>query len=208
MLRQMERSTIQLLHKRGTSQREIARALGHSRTTVARALTEPVDRQPATTATAVPRRPLPGPDRAVGPRRTEWRTDAGIGARRPGAALPWWARRLPRGGAPRATGPGAGARGGRCAGALRGLAGRVPPGGLGRDPALPFTQRVTQRPPSPISARGTAPRRATFWPAGSSTAAGPGCASPRTCARRRSSVGWWTASVRWGGCRGCSPSTT
>lgn len=43
----MERSTIQLLHKRGASQREIARALGHSRTTVARALAEPVDRLPA-----------------------------------------------------------------------------------------------------------------------------------------------------------------
>ena len=47
MLRQMERSTIQLLHKRGTSQREIARTLGHSRTTVARALGEPVDQPPA-----------------------------------------------------------------------------------------------------------------------------------------------------------------
>jgi transposase len=46
MLRQMERSAIHLLHKRGQSQREIARALGHSRTTVARALTEPVDRRP------------------------------------------------------------------------------------------------------------------------------------------------------------------
>ncbi|HEY7062935.1 MAG TPA: IS21 family transposase [Chloroflexota bacterium] len=43
----MERSTIQLLHKRGKSQREIARELGYSRETVARALREPVDRQPA-----------------------------------------------------------------------------------------------------------------------------------------------------------------
>jgi transposase len=47
MLRQMERSTIQLLAKRGKSQRAIARELGFSRTTVARALDEPVDRQPA-----------------------------------------------------------------------------------------------------------------------------------------------------------------
>ena len=47
MLQHMERSAIQLLHKRGQSQREIARALGHSRTTVARVLTEPVDRPPA-----------------------------------------------------------------------------------------------------------------------------------------------------------------
>ena len=46
MLRPMERSTIHLLHKRGRSQREIARELGHSRTTVARLLTEPVDRRP------------------------------------------------------------------------------------------------------------------------------------------------------------------
>jgi transposase len=47
MLRQMERSAIHLLHKRGRSQREIARALGHSRTTVARVLQEPLDRRPA-----------------------------------------------------------------------------------------------------------------------------------------------------------------
>ena len=47
MLRQMERSAIQHLAKRGRSQREIAEELGHSRNTVARALREPVDRQPA-----------------------------------------------------------------------------------------------------------------------------------------------------------------
>ena len=47
MLRQMERSTIHLLAKRGKSQRAIARELGYSRTTVARALDEPVDRRPA-----------------------------------------------------------------------------------------------------------------------------------------------------------------
>src|ERR1043165_9206478 len=46
MLRRMERSTIHLLHKRGKSQREIARELGRSRATVARALAEPVDRAP------------------------------------------------------------------------------------------------------------------------------------------------------------------
>jgi transposase len=40
----MERSSIQLLHKRGKSQRQIARELGRSRVTVARALREPVDR--------------------------------------------------------------------------------------------------------------------------------------------------------------------
>src|SRR5438270_7463211 len=47
MLRQMERSTIHLLAKRGKSQRAIARELGVSRITVARVLEEPVDRQPA-----------------------------------------------------------------------------------------------------------------------------------------------------------------
>lgn len=47
MIRQMERSTIQLLAKRGKSQRQIARELGLSRTTVARALREPVEQQPA-----------------------------------------------------------------------------------------------------------------------------------------------------------------
>jgi transposase len=50
MLRQMERSTIHVLAKRGKSQRQIAKELGRSRTTVARALHEPVDRTP------VPRR--------------------------------------------------------------------------------------------------------------------------------------------------------
>ncbi len=43
----MERSAIHLLHKRGKSQREIAAELGRSRTAVARALSERVDRQPA-----------------------------------------------------------------------------------------------------------------------------------------------------------------
>jgi len=43
----MERSAIQLLAKRGKSQRQIARELGHSRTTIARALQEPVDQKPA-----------------------------------------------------------------------------------------------------------------------------------------------------------------
>jgi transposase len=43
----MERSTIHLLHKRGKSRREIASELGRSRSAVARALSEPVDRQPS-----------------------------------------------------------------------------------------------------------------------------------------------------------------
>ncbi len=47
MIRQLERSTIHVLAKRGKSQRQIARELGLSRTTVARALQEPVDKQPA-----------------------------------------------------------------------------------------------------------------------------------------------------------------
>lgn len=47
MLRQLERSTIHLLAKRGRSQRQIARELSLSRTTVARALQEPIDRKPA-----------------------------------------------------------------------------------------------------------------------------------------------------------------
>src|SRR6266567_7770535 len=48
MLRQMERSTIHLLAKRGQSQRQIARELGRSRTTIARALAEPVERKGTT----------------------------------------------------------------------------------------------------------------------------------------------------------------
>jgi transposase len=47
MLRQMETSTIHTLAKRGQSQRSIARLMGVSRNTVARALVEPVDRRPA-----------------------------------------------------------------------------------------------------------------------------------------------------------------
>jgi len=47
MLRQMERSAIQLLAKRGKSQRQIAAELGRNRRTVARALREPVDRASA-----------------------------------------------------------------------------------------------------------------------------------------------------------------
>jgi len=43
----MERSTVHLLAKRGKSRRQIARELGLSRKTVARALREPVDKQPA-----------------------------------------------------------------------------------------------------------------------------------------------------------------
>lgn len=46
MLRQMERSTIHLLAKRGKSERAIAQELGINRRTVARALDEPVDQAP------------------------------------------------------------------------------------------------------------------------------------------------------------------
>ena len=47
MLQQRERSTIKLLAQRGKSQRQIAKELGRSRTTIARALQEPVDQRPA-----------------------------------------------------------------------------------------------------------------------------------------------------------------
>jgi IS30 family transposase len=47
MLRQMERSTMQWLAKRGKSVRQIARELDRSPTTVARVLREPVNRRPA-----------------------------------------------------------------------------------------------------------------------------------------------------------------
>jgi transposase len=46
MLRQMERSAIQHLAKRGQSVRQIARELGRSPTTIARVLREPVERAP------------------------------------------------------------------------------------------------------------------------------------------------------------------
>ncbi len=44
----MERGTIHLMVKRGKSQRQIAKELGRSRTTIARVLGEPVERQPTT----------------------------------------------------------------------------------------------------------------------------------------------------------------
>jgi len=47
MLRQMERSTIHLLAKRGKSQRQIAEELGRNRRTIARVLQEPVAQSPA-----------------------------------------------------------------------------------------------------------------------------------------------------------------
>ncbi len=42
----MERSAVHLLRKRGKSLRAIAAELGHSKTTIARALSEPVDQPP------------------------------------------------------------------------------------------------------------------------------------------------------------------
>src|SRR5205823_6954469 len=48
MLRQMERSTMQWMAKRGKSIRQIAQEVGHNRRTVARVLREPVERRPAT----------------------------------------------------------------------------------------------------------------------------------------------------------------
>ena len=46
MLRQMERSTIHLMAKRGKSLRQIAEDVGHSPTTIARVLREPLDHRP------------------------------------------------------------------------------------------------------------------------------------------------------------------
>ena len=46
MLRQMERSAIHLLRKRGKSQRQIAKELGVDRDTVARVLKEGIERAP------------------------------------------------------------------------------------------------------------------------------------------------------------------
>ena len=47
MLRQMERSSIHLMAKRGKSVRQIAAEVGHSPTTIARVLHEPLDQPPA-----------------------------------------------------------------------------------------------------------------------------------------------------------------
>jgi len=46
MLQQMERSAIHLMAKRGKSVRQIAVEVGHSPTTIARVLREPLDRPP------------------------------------------------------------------------------------------------------------------------------------------------------------------
>jgi IS30 family transposase len=45
VLRRMERCAVHLLHKRGKSLREIASELGCTKTTIARALSEAVDRR-------------------------------------------------------------------------------------------------------------------------------------------------------------------
>ena len=47
MIRQMERSTIQVMRKRGKSLRQIAKELGLNWRTVARAAQEPIDQKPA-----------------------------------------------------------------------------------------------------------------------------------------------------------------
>src|SRR5438046_6209906 len=60
MLRQMERSAMQLLAKRGRSQRQIAAEFGRNRRTVARGRREPVDRVPTSrqrSSTVDPYRP-------------------------------------------------------------------------------------------------------------------------------------------------------
>ena len=100
----MERSTIHLLHKRGKSQREIARELGRSQSTVARALSEPVDRQPSVAAAEVERRSVPRADRGVAEAGAERRADARVGARRSRAAVRRRQFGVAGGGAPRAAG--------------------------------------------------------------------------------------------------------
>jgi len=50
----MERSTVHLLHKRGKSLRTIAGELGRSKSTIARTLSEPVDRQPQSRQSTYP----------------------------------------------------------------------------------------------------------------------------------------------------------
>jgi transposase len=65
MLRQMERSAIHVMAKRGKSQRQIAQELGRSRTTVARVLKEPVEQPP-------PKRRRPSKVEAYRPQIERW----------------------------------------------------------------------------------------------------------------------------------------
>ena len=88
MLRQMERSTIHLLAKRGKSIRQIAAELGRSPTTISRVLQEPVDAAAGQAVSPLEGRPLPAADRGLAAGGADGGADAGAGARRPRAALP------------------------------------------------------------------------------------------------------------------------
>ena len=62
MLRRMERSAIHLLRKRGKSLRAIAAELGHSKTTIARALSE-VDQPPVAASRQIQIQGIPSKSR-------------------------------------------------------------------------------------------------------------------------------------------------
>ena len=143
MLRRMERSAIHVLRKRGKSLRAIAAELGHSKTTIARALSEPVD-QPS------PRRQRVS---QVDPWRSqiaEWLQQGLSGVRmlelaRDDAEQPY--RGVLRCGAPPSDGNGwrrSTSRPSPTSDSVRGLAGRVPAGRLGRDSPLPVYPSLGQ----------------------------------------------------------------
>jgi DNA-binding transcriptional MocR family regulator len=204
MLRQMERSTIHLLAKRGKSQRQIALALGHSRTTVARALQEPLDQQPA----ARQRRSLTDPFQG---QMTRWLQDGLTAVRmlelaRADHDHPYTGGRSVFTDAVRRLRRAQAQADADVPVRFEGLPGaylQVDWGdGTPRDASRGNPRSATSPLPS-----GHLPR-ATSSPVGSSTAARSGSASRPTCARRRSFAVWSIASMRWALCHGSWSSTT
>src|SRR5579883_3220184 len=179
MIRQMERSAIVWMAKRGKSIRQIAQETGHSPTTIARVLREPVDRE------AAPRRRRS----QVDPYRAQiagWIAEGLSAVRmlelvRADPAQPYTGSRSQFGEM------------------VRRLREDVAHQHAVEDVPIRFEGlpgsicRWIGARSAPSRSRSRPRRRATSWPAGSSTAAGVGCAGPRTCARRRSSGGWWIA---------------
>ncbi len=180
MVRQMERGTMQLMAKRGKSIRQIAKELGRNRRTVARALQEPADRTPA------PRRRASAVD-LYRPHIERWITEGLTAVRM--LELARSAEEQPY----------TGSRSNFGAMVRRVWAERDQQQAADDVPicfeGLPaeylqvdWGRYATCRSPR----RRRRDRRGISWPAGSRTAAGPGCASPPICARRRWCAAWWT----------------
>ena len=186
MLQQMERSTIKLLAQRGKSQRQIAKELGRSRTTFARAVQELVDHAPA-------RRHRPSHVDPYRPQIEQW-----IGEKLTAVRMLELARNDP-------DHPYTGGRSvfsdmvRRIRLELERASADVPI----RFEGLPAEYlQVDWAKYAPFPSRTKRPPHATFSPLASSTAAGIGCASRPTCAKKPYSAALSSACARSTGSRG------